>query len=279
MAFLLGGTRRHEIKKNKTIFARIHQDKSVITHHYIQCVDHVLHYVSSPQLASQPEVKSSVVFVHGTPGSWVSFSRYFENEEVTNHFSIHAIDRPGWGESGYDKGQFPYSLSEQSRLIGPMLEAIWKANKQQKILLVGHSFGGSLVPKLAVDYPQYVKGIIVLAGDLDPELSEARWFNKLMARLPNICFPKRWVNSNEEVLAIRPSLTHLQTEFSQISMPISVLQGRQDGLVRPGSAVKAPDIFSSAEVEVIMLDDASHIINLTHVFDVKEAIANMAKKA
>ncbi|MEO9274163.1 alpha/beta hydrolase [Marinomonas sp. 5E14-1] len=278
MAFLFGGTRQYEIKKNKTILARINHDKSLITHHHIPCAEHTLHYVSSPNINTQTQAKSTVVFVHGTPGSWASFSRYFENNNITNDFSIHAIDRPGWGESGYDKNQFPYSLSEQSRLIGPMLEAIWKSNNQHKVLLVGHSLGGSLVPKLAVDYPQYVKGVIVLAGDLDPELSEARWFNKAMTWLPEFCFPKSWVDSNKEVLAIQPSLADLQVEFSALSMPISVLQGSHDGLVRPENAAKASAIFSSAEVEVIMLDGASHIINLTHVSEVKDAITNMFKK-
>ncbi|MEP0072493.1 MAG: alpha/beta hydrolase [Marinomonas sp.] len=278
MAFLFGGTRRYEIQKNKTIVARIKDNTKLILHRYVECNDHVLHYVSSPVLETQKEAKNSIVFVHGTPGSWASFSRYFENKDITNDFSIHAIDRPGWGESGYDKKQFPYSLSEQSRLIGPMLEAIWLANEERKIILVGHSFGGSLVPKLAVDYPQYVKGVIVLAGDLDPKLSEARWFNKFMTRLPNFCFPKRWVDSNEEVMAIQPSLAHLQEEFFQLSVPISVLQGSRDGLVRPGNASKAPSIFPASDVEVMILDGASHIINLTHVFDVKEAISNMIKK-
>ncbi|MFT2111702.1 alpha/beta fold hydrolase [Marinomonas sp. 2405UD68-3] len=279
MALLVASSRRNEIQKNKTIVARITDDATITTHHTIRLPNHSLHYVSSPYLAAQNKPKSSVVFVHGTPGGWGSFSRYFEDKYLVNDFSINVIDRPGWGESGYDNDFFPHTLIEQSRLIGPILQDIWQKNGQQKITLVGHSLGGSLVPKIAVDYPHYVKGVIVLAGDLDPELSEARWFNKLMTWLPDVCFPKRWVHSNNEVMAIQPSLTTLQSQFADITLPITVLQGLGDGLVRPGSAIKAPEIFKSSQVEVIMLEGASHIINLTHVEEVKDAIYRMEERA
>ncbi|MGX9416189.1 alpha/beta fold hydrolase [Vibrio sp. WJH972] len=275
MSFLLGGSRHNEIKKNKQIVARIKDNPRITTHHYMTLADHTLHYVSSPSIPTQPKQKTSVVFVHGTPGGWASFSRYLEDENLVKDFSVNVVDRPGWGESGYDNAVFPTSLSDQSRLLEPVLKNIWRQNGEQKVILVGHSLGGSLVPKMAADYPQYVKGVIILAGDLDPALSEARWFNKVMAKLPNAWFPKRWVNSNDEVLAIQPSLAELQSEFATITLPITVLQGVNDGLVRSGSATKAPSIFSSARVEVIMLQGASHIINLTHVEEVKKAIYKM----
>jgi pimeloyl-ACP methyl ester carboxylesterase len=278
MTFLLGGTRRNEIQKNKAIVARIKDDSSIIKHHNVRLLDHSLHYVSSPYLEIQDNPQTSIVFVHGTPGGWGSFSRYFEDKGLVRDFSLNVIDRPGWGESGYDKKLFPNTLSEQSRLIGSILKDIWQNSKQQKIILVGHSLGGSLVPKIAVDYPQYVKGVIVLAGDLDPKLSEARWFNKVMTWLPETFFPKRWINSNNEVIAIQAGLTELQTQFSDITLPITVLQGVEDGLVRPGSAIKAPEIFKSSQVEVIMLQGASHIINLTHMEEVKKAIYQMEEK-
>ncbi|MDB4838218.1 lysophospholipase [Marinomonas sp.] len=278
MAFLSDGSRHNEIKKNKDIVARIKDNPLITTHHYVTLSEHSLHYVSSPSSKTHTQHQTSVVFVHGTPGGWASFSRYFEDQGLVKDFSLNVIDRPGWGESGYDKGAFPTSLSEQSRLIEPILYDIWKNNGKQKLILVGHSLGGSLVPKIAADYSHYIKGVIILAGDLDPALSEARWFNKAMTWLPSTCFPKRWIHSNNEVLAIQPSLITLQTQFANITLPITVLQGVNDGLVRPGSATKAPIIFASAQVDVIMLQGASHIINLTHVEDVKKAIYNMERK-
>lgn len=266
-----------EISNNELITNRVNSTPGVITHHTLPQPDHNLHYVSAQPV--NDGTKTSIVFVHGTPGGWGTFSRYFEDETLKANFHLNSIDRPGWGDSGYPGDDFPVYLSSQSALIAPILEDIWQKNNQQKVILVGHSLGGSLVPKLAADYPHFVKGVVVLAGDLDPELSEARWFNKVIDWLPNFLLADIWNNSNDEVLAIKPSLENLQQEFAQITMPITVVQGTDDALVRPGSATKAPDIFSSAEVDVFFIEGAGHIIDLTHVEEVKQAIYNVQNKA
>lgn len=278
-----------EIDDNKSIAERVKSTPGLVSNHIIKQPNYQLHYVASTSLLSESldseiqnvninQYKTSLVFVHGTPGSWGTFARYFEDASLRENFRVYSIDRPGWGESGYPEGDFPITLSDQSLLIEPILKEIWQSNNQQKIIMIGHSLGGSLVPKLAADYPNYVKGVIVLAGDLDPVLSEARWFNDVLDWVPDFLLPDMWMNSNNEVLAIRPSLENLQAEFATITMPIAVLQGTDDTLVRPGSAAKAPEIFKSSNVDVVMLEGASHIINLTHVSDVKKAIYNMDQK-
>nr|WP_272071215.1 alpha/beta hydrolase [Marinomonas sp.] len=268
-----------EINKNQRIAARIQHDLDIVTHKTLTIRDYSLHYVSSSESTSLDQEKTPVIFVHGTPGSWGTFSRYFEEIPFITDFKLYSIDRPGWGASGYSGKKFPVSLSEQSTLIGPMLKRIWQDNGQQKMIIVGHSLGGSLVPKLAVDYPDYLKGVVVLAGDLDPILSEARWFNYLLDWLPDSFLPDIWQNSNDEVLAIKSSLEGFQKEFASITMPINVLQGSEDSLVRPGSAVKAPAIFPSSDVNVTLLEGATHIINHTHLEQVKAAIYEMEARS
>ncbi|MCZ2723393.1 alpha/beta hydrolase [Marinomonas sp. 15G1-11] len=173
------------------------------------------------------------------------------------------------GESSYPDGPFPKTLSDQSRLIAPILEDIWNKT-QKKTLVIGHSLGGSLVPKLAVDYPEYISGVIILAGDIGPRLAEARWFNYALDMLPKQWVPEFWYNSNQEVLELMPELERLQNEFSQLSLPVVVLQGTEDDLVRPKNASFSESLFPN--VNVIWLEGASHIINITHADDVKKAI-------
>ncbi|TBR41788.1 alpha/beta hydrolase [Marinomonas agarivorans] len=266
-----------EIKNNQVIAQRVNNTPGVIEHHVIEQPDHQLHYVSALPFAPEKS-KTSVLFVHGTPGDWGTFARYFEDDALKADFHLNSVDRPGWGKSGYPGDDFPVYLSSQSALLAPVLEDIWQKNQQQKIIVVGHSLGGSLVPKLAADYPHFIKGVVVLAGDLDPELSESRWFNKVLDWTPDFLLPDMWNNSNNEVIAIRPSLESLQAEFATIKMPITVVQGTDDGLVRPGSATKAPVIFSSAKVDVFFIEGAGHIIDLTHVEDVKKAIYNVENR-
>lgn len=271
-----------EMRKNQAIIKQLNNSPELTTHHKIDLPSYSLHYVEAKLTSHKksPELKhkQSVLFIHGTPGSWDGFAQYFLDEKLNTDFRVYSMDRPGWGESGYPGDHFPSDLSAQSALIAPILEEIWRANDEEKVLLVGHSLGGSLVPKLATDYPHFVKGIVVLAGDLDPVLAEARWFNKVLDWLPDFLLPTMWRYSNDEVMAIQPSLAHLQGQFAQASLPIIIVQGTKDGLVRPGSAEKAPSIFSSADLEITWLEDANHIIHLTHEEDVKKAIYRLKEK-
>ncbi|ADZ89444.1 alpha/beta fold hydrolase [Marinomonas mediterranea] len=234
-----------------------------------------LHYMSNDL---HKKFRNTVVFVHGTPGSWSSFSKYYLEKDLEQEFRLISVDRPGWGASGYAGDSFPISLQSQATLIKPMLKAIWSLNDEQKFTLVGHSLGGSLVPLLAAEYPEYVKNVIILAGDIDPELAAARWYNHVLDWVPSALIPDMWKHSNDEVLALSDSLENSQSKFKTLTQPVLVLQGTDDELVRPGNAPLAPKLFENASVEVKWLEGASHIINLTHVDDVKNAIRELAQK-
>ena len=272
-----------QINQNALITERVNQ--TPIEKTTLSLPGYQLHYVSSAnqELNSQGKesphlYKNSLVFVHGTPGDWGAFSRYFEDDKLLSGFKVNAIDRPGWGNSSYPGKRFPTSLSSQSALLGPLLEDIWRKNDEQKLILVGHSLGGSLVPKLAADYPHFVKAIVILAGDLDPEMAEPRWFNDLLSFIPSFMIPDMWYNSNAEVLDIAPSLKNLQKQFAKITMPITVVQGTEDDLVRPGSATLANKIFPNAKLNTVWLEGAGHIINMTHQNEVRGAIFNIVEQ-
>ena len=256
-----------EIRDNESTIERVETTPNLVQHHTVQQDDYRLHYVSGGN-AQRP----SVVFIHGTPGGWGSFATYFEEPDMLKDFQLVSIDRPGWGRSNYPSADFPVHLSEQSRLLGPLLQDIWQNNGQQKVILVGHSLGGSLAPKLAVDYPEYVRAVLILAGDIGPELADARWFNHALDVIPKQWLPEFWYYSNQEVLDLKPELTQLQKQFKSLNMPISVLQGTDDMLVRPANAEFAKRLFSRANIQITQLEDAGHIINLTHVAEVKKAI-------
>lgn len=276
IALLLGltaCTMPDEIKENQITTARVNQSPGLIQHHYVEVNNYSLHYVSAGE-TSQP----SVVFVHGTPGSWNSFAPYFEQQTLLDRFQLVSLDRPGWGESGYPKDEFPVTLSGQSNLIGPMLEKIWQESGNTPFILVGHSLGGSLVPKLAADYPQYVRGVIILAGDISPKLAEARWYNRVLSWLPQSWVPSHWYHSNQEVLALTDSLSDIQKDFVDLEKPLIIIQGTEDDLVWPENANYAQSLFQHSNPDVHWLQGAGHIINLTHVNEVVAAIEQMDKR-
>src|SRR5665213_2489809 len=57
---------------------------------------HGLHYVSVGT-----DTMRTIVFVHGSPGSWDAFSPYLQDSTLRTRFRMISIDRPGFGYSDY----------------------------------------------------------------------------------------------------------------------------------------------------------------------------------
>ena len=57
--------------------------------------------------------EASLVFVHGTPGSWSAFADYFNFNTLYKAANIVSPDRPGFGKSSYGKPK--RSLEEQAK--------------------------------------------------------------------------------------------------------------------------------------------------------------------
>ena len=95
-----------------------------------------------------------MIFVHGSPGSWNAFIDYFKNKRLTNAFDIVAVDRPGFGASDY--GWPEPSLKTQ---VAYIKEAVGGIDKHQR--WSGHSLGGPIVARMAMDFSMEVDGLIL----------------------------------------------------------------------------------------------------------------------
>jgi pimeloyl-ACP methyl ester carboxylesterase len=269
-----------EIKENETITQQVIETPNLIASHTLKVGQaeqpYPLHYVTSD---SSHQPRPTVVFVHGTPGRWSAFARYFNHSDLRGSYRLIALDRPGWGESSYPEGDFPTRLERQSTLLGPLLKHLWTSNGQQPLILVGHSLGGSLAPILAADYPDYIRGVVILAGDVHPKMASARWYNTLLDWIPAIAVPDEWYYSNQEVLDLTESLEKAQAKLAGLTIPITVLQGTADELVDPANADFAKQLFQASSLEVQMIEKAGHLINLQHVPLVKAAIDGVARRS
>ncbi len=216
---------------------------------------------------------ASLVFIHGTPGSWSAFAGYFDYDTLYNVANIVAPDRPGFGKSSY--GKPIKSLEEQSMLMKPMIEAIPSPR-----ILIGHSLGGPIVARMAMDYPELIDGIIMLAPALDPELEpEEDWFRVPM-RWPIIGFlaPKIFRISNEELIFLDEELELMLPLWEGIEIPSTVIQGGKDDLVHPGNAPFADSMLVNAPKRIIFLDNQNHFLPWNEEELIKAEILRMLKE-
>lgn len=216
--------------------------------------------------------EGSLIFIHGTPGSWDAFVSYFVDSTLISNANIVSPDRPGFGKSSY--GKPIRSLEEQARMLKPMLEAVPAPR-----ILVGHSLGGPMIARMAMDYPELVDGLVMLAPALDPELEpDEDWFRVPM-RWPVIgaIAPKIFRISNEELIFLEEELELMLPLWPSIIQPSVVVQGGKDKLVHPGNAAFADSMLINAPKDIIFLEDQNHFLPWNESDLIKQKILKMLR--
>src|ERR1051325_8349263 len=110
-----------------------------------------------------------VVLIHGNPGSFHDYTLAVV-ERLSQSYHVFAFDRPGHGFSGrHDSVQT--TVEVQARILR---DALQKLEIEQPVL-VGHSWGGSLVLAAAVAYGNDLAGIVLLAPAAYPSVRVEWW--------------------------------------------------------------------------------------------------------
>jgi pimeloyl-ACP methyl ester carboxylesterase len=168
--------------------------------------------------------KPRVIFIHGSPGESSMYADYLR--ELGAEAQVIAVDRLGYGAS---KGSgVVTSFERQAAAIAPLLEprgGRWP-------IVVGHSLGGPIAARLAADNPDRVGALIIVAGGLNAELEQPRWYNEVarwwIVRPFLVDFLQ---TSNQEMWACREEVERLDPVLDHIRCPVVVIHGTDDSLV------------------------------------------------
>jgi pimeloyl-ACP methyl ester carboxylesterase len=108
-----------------------------------------LHYAESGNSEGQP-----VVFLHGWPDSWFTFSRVLR--ALPAEIRALALDQRGFGES--DRPQSGYTIPEMAGDVVAFLDALGI----ERATLVGHSFGSFVARNVAITQPDRVDALVLI---------------------------------------------------------------------------------------------------------------------
>ncbi len=165
----------------------------------------------------------TLVFIHGSPGSWMHYMKYMWDTAMLAKFRIVAVDRPGFGYSSFGKAMH---LQEQSNMILPVLQ---KLKTAKPMFLVGHSMGGPVVVKMAADNPTLFKTVVIAAGAIDVREEKTESWRKIMNVRPFYwALPGAFGPSNTELLYLKKDLVALQNDFSKITCNVLFIHGDKD---------------------------------------------------
>jgi hypothetical protein len=75
-----------------------------------------------------------------------------------------------------------------------------------------------------MDYPNRVTDLLILAGSIDPAQEKDEWY-QIMAEWPWLkpIIPRAITVANEEIMALKQSLTEMLPLWSNISQKVTVL--------------------------------------------------------
>jgi pimeloyl-ACP methyl ester carboxylesterase len=247
-----------------TFFAR--RDITATQHKY-KTGFREIHYVKAGD-----ESKPLVLFIHGSPGSLSAFIHFLTDSILLHRALLISTDRPGFGHSNF--GNAEGSLSKQSEALKPILEQ-YKNNRP--VILVGHSLGGPLIARMAMDYPELVDGLIIVAGSIDPELEpNETWFRAPLAT-PFLSWivPRSFRASNEEIYHLKPELEKMLPLWKNITCPVIVIHGKKDQLVDFENVAFAKKMLVNASVEYMIKDDMNHFVPWSNPELIREAVLTM----
>lgn len=111
-------------------------------------------------LVERPGAKPAVVFIHGNPGCALDFVHL--QDRLAGGRRSFSVDRPGSGWS--DRERAPLTPQAQARRI----RAAVQAAGAREVVLAGFSYGGPVSVAWALEFPDEVKALALLAPVGDP---------------------------------------------------------------------------------------------------------------
>jgi pimeloyl-ACP methyl ester carboxylesterase len=175
----------------------------------------------------------TLVFIHGSPASMSLYRGRFSDTTILKTFRILAVDRPGYGYSGF--GDPEPSIQKQSEMIESLLDSVYKAT--HPVVVVGGSFGAPIACRLAMDHPGLVDGLVITGPAIGPGREKVFWFTSLI-ETPAIRWfiPRMFKSANTEKIHHKEELEKMLPYWKNIRVPVMYLQGAKDNLIDTSNA-------------------------------------------
>lgn len=212
----------------------------------------------------------TLVFVHGTPGSWTAFEPYLKDSLLRTRFRMISVDRPGFGHSDYGNAMH---LDQQSAIMGPVLQSLRNGHA---LWLVGHSMGGPMIVQLAVDYPQLADGLVLIAGSIDPAAEKPEKWRPILFKTPlNYLVPGAMQPSNEELWYLKTDLKTLEQRLPQVHCPVYFIHGREDTWVPPVNVYYGFEKMTGAMKKDSLWLEGNHFIPWTKYAAIRDYLYDL----
>jgi pimeloyl-ACP methyl ester carboxylesterase len=200
----------------------------------------------------------TLLFIHGSPSSMSLYRGRFSDSQILNRFRILAVDRPGYGYSGF--GDAEPSIQKQSEMIRSLLDSVYHIHRP--LIVVGGSFGAPIACRLAMDHPELVDGLVITGPAIAPGREKVFWFTSTIEQ-PFIRWfiPRMFRSANTEKINHRAELEKMLPYWKNIHVPVIYLQGAQDNIVDTSNASFAREhLVNAPYLDIYFFPNRKHYL-------------------
>jgi len=194
-------------------------------------------------------VLPTLVFVHGSPGSLLDYSRYFKDSTLNTKANILSYDRIGYGinNAGNVQGSIAFELE--------ILHDLIKEIPPEKIVLIGYSYGGPVVLASPKKYKYKVSLASSISGDLEPMFWMLNFYKWKLTRplIPNLLKA-----AAKEKYAHLTDLPNYDDKWSISQSPIINIQGDKDWIVPYENSKILQNTIDANKFRMVTIDGGGH---------------------
>ena len=215
--------------------------------------------------------KRPLLLIHGSPGDWSAWVNTIVNDQILANYYVIAMDRPGYGLTNVPGQATLKAQSEAARILINQL-------RLDRLVVVGHSYGGAVVEQLLVDHDDIFELAILVAPTVSPGHMEPRWYNKIADwSFVQPFLSKELHSSNLEMNGLPASLRAIEAQVASIQTAIVFLQGTDDVLV-PFASVGYFKKVKPYGVEYFLYEGMNHFIPWTNPDLINDKLVEYTKK-
>jgi pimeloyl-ACP methyl ester carboxylesterase len=204
-----------------------------------------------------------LVFVHGSPGSSMDFKKYLLDESLHQKVNIIAYDRIGYGNE--NTGEVLNSIALELEV----LKKVIGKNNSQKVILVGYSYGATIVMAAIENYKQKIALAPSVRGDLEPMF----WVLKLYEwNATRTLIPEILQAASKEKLKHVTELPTLKKQWNKSNSKVLVIHGTSDKIVPFENSLFLEKIMDKDKFSLIPIKKGTHALVWTDFELIKSEI-------
>lgn len=207
----------------------------------------------------------TLVFVHGTIGSCLDFSKYIQDNELAKKANFISYDRVGYNYN--DKNDVQESIAFEVDL----LEDLTKNLAKEKTIIVGYSYGGPIALATKNKY----KKIILLAPAVYSKVEPMPWMiNIYKWKATRWLVPAIWKQASKEKLTHRDNLQNFESHWTNNLNKVISIHGNDDAIVPYENSKYLESQFSKEQFTLITINNAGHGLVWSNFDFIKQQLLN-----